>query len=82
MVILRAERHGTVGSLWPCTKRDENVNFVPLPPGERGLKMTHFGRLGPFDMSGGGVGRGLHNDLRGGQSISKEEIIIIMIKKT
>lgn len=43
------------------------------PPRERGMKVTHLGSLGAFDMIGGGVGLGLSTDSQRGQSIGKEE---------
>lgn len=52
---------------------DENVNFAPLPHTERGMKVTHLGSLGAFDMSGGGAGLGVSTDSQGSQSIPKEE---------
>lgn len=52
---------------------DENVSFAPSPPRETGMKVSHLGGLGAFDMTEGGVGLGMSTASQGGQLIRKEK---------
>lgn len=54
---------------------DESVNFAASPPTETGMKVSHLGGLGAFDMIGGGVGLRVNTDSQDGQLIWKEKNI-------